>query len=521
MYITHPTQGAGARPSKPQTRTATRLATPNAHQCVHQPREGRGRNRQTPPKKNGGGGTRDRHTAAKPRTHSTGGGQTPQPDSTEGGTHGAPRKHIRGPPCQSGRHPDESSDRAEDRTPLTRRNTPQWRGDGQKKTHRRSPSERGRGDRDQETQDHDRQRRTPQSHDTTGRKTTALPRSAKKKQKGRGGGQTSPTATHAHPQTTDSPTRKWRETNATHARGRAPQHPNQNKAGGRQNPNSHTHTPRRQEWWGTRGARTEAHIHSDTPARTGGAQPEPEHKHTHPHHRPRPGVAWYKRRTHRHTHTPTPQLGTAGRSHRPSPRTPTHSAHPSQEPRGTDGACTQTRTPPNTPARSGGRSRNTSLTHTPTPHAPAKSGGVQAERTHSHARPKAQPGMAGCKPKRKPNGTHHKPQLGTEGRSQNPYQSTPTQDPSQSRRGYRKTQTQAQAPHNSRKPSVHSPGTEAARAMQVTRRNEIRTPGARLHPKASAALGLEAERATPKHLGTPVPSTCISCLGNGIRQEVR
>ena len=38
--------------------------------------------------------------------------------------------------------------------------------------------------------------------------------------------------------------------------------------------------------------------------------------------------------------------------------------------------------------------------------------------------------------------------------------------------------------------------------MQVTRPNEIRRPGVRLHPKAFAALGLEAERATPKHLGT-------------------
>ena len=58
MYITHPTHGAGARPSKAQAPTATRLTTPNADQCVHQPREGRGRNRQTAPreKKNRGGG---------------------------------------------------------------------------------------------------------------------------------------------------------------------------------------------------------------------------------------------------------------------------------------------------------------------------------------------------------------------------------------------------------------------------------------------------------------------------------
>ena len=49
--------------------------------------------------------------------------------------------------------------------------------------------------------------------------------------------------------------------------------------------------------------------------------------------------------------------------------------------------------------------------------------------------------------------------------------------------------------------------------MQVTRPNEILRPGARLHPKACAVLGLEAERATPKHLVTPVPRTCMHAFG--------
>ena len=49
--------------------------------------------------------------------------------------------------------------------------------------------------------------------------------------------------------------------------------------------------------------------------------------------------------------------------------------------------------------------------------------------------------------------------------------------------------------------------------MQVTRPNKIRRPGVRLHPKACAALKLEAERATPKHLGTRVPRTCMHALG--------
>ena len=51
--------------------------------------------------------------------------------------------------------------------------------------------------------------------------------------------------------------------------------------------------------------------------------------------------------------------------------------------------------------------------------------------------------------------------------------------------------------------------------MQVTRPNEIRRPGVRVHPKVCAALGLEAVRATPKRLGTPVPRTCMHAFGTG------
>ena len=51
--------------------------------------------------------------------------------------------------------------------------------------------------------------------------------------------------------------------------------------------------------------------------------------------------------------------------------------------------------------------------------------------------------------------------------------------------------------------------------MRVTRPNEIRTPGVRLHPKACAALGLEVERATPEHLGTRVPKKCMHALKMG------
>ena len=57
--------------------------------------------------------------------------------------------------------------------------------------------------------------------------------------------------------------------------------------------------------------------------------------------------------------------------------------------------------------------------------------------------------------------------------------------------------------------------------MELTRPNEIRRPGVRLHPKACAALGLEAERATPKRLGTLVPRTCMHALGTGYARKSR
>ena len=134
--------------------------------------------------------------------------------------------------------------------------------------------------------------------------------------------------------------------------------------------------------------------------------------------------------------------------------------------------------------------------------------------------PKPYPGQEGCRPKPNPNRKHRDLQWGKEGRNHEPYPNTPTQDPSQGWRGYRNpnsstTRTKAQTPHSSRKPSVHSPGTGAARAMQVTRPNEIWSPGVRLHPNACAALGLEAERATPKRLGTPLPRTCMHAFGTG------
>ena len=55
--------------------------------------------------------------------------------------------------------------------------------------------------------------------------------------------------------------------------------------------------------------------------------------------------------------------------------------------------------------------------------------------------------------------------------------------------------------------------------MQLIRPNEIRRPAVKLHPKAYVALGLEAERATPKRLGTPVRRMCMHALGTGYARQ--
>ena len=57
--------------------------------------------------------------------------------------------------------------------------------------------------------------------------------------------------------------------------------------------------------------------------------------------------------------------------------------------------------------------------------------------------------------------------------------------------------------------------------MQVTWPNEVRRPGVRLHPKAFATLGLEAEPATPKVLGRASTKNMPAGLQDRIRQEVR
>ena len=274
-------------------------------------------------------------------------------------------------------------------------------------------------------------------------------------------------AGHTHKRTkTPTPCQEWHgtaETRAQHTRPHRTSEPGMAGYKGGAHPNTHTPQHPSQEWRGAAATQAQA----NTPA---------------PHPRPGGERDWAGQ-AHKHTHAPTPHLRVAGRSRNPSPSTHTLTAHPSRERRVTGRARTQPRTPQ-----------------------------------------KPQPRMVGCRPKPKPNCKHGDPQPAEEGRNHNPYPNTATQDPSQGWRGYRNpspntTQTQTQTPHNSRKPSVHSPGTEAARAMRVTPPNEIRSPGVRLHPQACTALGLEAERATPKRLGTSVPRTCMHALGTGYARK--
>ena len=210
MYITHPTHGAGTRPSKTQAPTATQLTTPNANRCVHQPREGRGRNRHTPPPKIGGG-ARDTPTAMKTPTHTTGGGQTLQPDGTEDGTHGAPRRNTGGPTNVNWRHPTESSGPSEDGKPCTRQHTPRWGRDRQKnreKNTQTQPEREGKGgERPREPRPGQPATDTTKPRHDRAKNYTAPPQ-PEKKQKGEGGGQTPPTAIPAHPHATGGPPRR-------------------------------------------------------------------------------------------------------------------------------------------------------------------------------------------------------------------------------------------------------------------------------------------------------------------------
>ena len=243
MYIAHPTHGAGTRPHRTQLKTTARKTTLNAGQCVRQPREGRGRNRQAsppPPKKKGGGrGKRHENSPQPPNCPPT------PPQAAEP----SPRRHRRqdphrgtgGPPTQNRQH--QASNRG-----------PRGKGTPKRKKKKGEPTA--------QPERKGMEGQGPQS-----------PEKKKKKKKEK------TTAQKTHP---DNPAKKgWAQP--------------------RPGPNTHAHTARRnRKRRGTSGAPTKPHTsqkQAETEAQprtpqtadTRGTTPQTVPKHTHP--RPQPGLA--------------------------------------------------------------------------------------------------------------------------------------------------------------------------------------------------------------------------------------
>ena len=168
------------------------------------------------------------------------------------------------------------------------------------------------------------------------------------------------------------------------------------------------------------------------------------------------------------------------------------SAGSEQERRGTNETPTHTNRPQTRPRRR--RLRPTSHTDTNRKPQPRRAGREQSPLPHSHHQPRSprpNTGAPHCNLNmHKAGATHihaHTTQPSGGGRNKaggnvnpNAYQ---TSNPSQEKPGEDKSQNQARAPYDTRKPSVHRSDTEAAHAMRVAGRDEIWSPGLRLHPK--------------------------------------
>ena len=249
MYIAHPTHGAGTRPHRTQLKTTARKTTLNAGQCVRQPREGRGRNRQAPPpppKKRRGEGekARKRPTAAKPPANTTTGGQTPPQKGTE----------DRIPTEAQGDHPPKTGNTK----PVTAAHGEKGHRNGKKKKKK------------------NRRTTSPARKKGDGGTGTTKPEQKKTKKKRK-----TKEKTKAQKTNPDNPAKKgWAQP--------------------RPGPNTHAHTARRnQKRRGASGAPTKPHASQKqdeteaqprTPqtADTRGTTPQTVPKHTHP--RPQPGL---------------------------------------------------------------------------------------------------------------------------------------------------------------------------------------------------------------------------------------
>ena len=248
MYRAHPTHGAGTWPHRTQLKTATRKTTLNTGQCVRQPREGRGRNRQAPPpkkKKEGGRGkgTKTAHNRPTDRQHHH---RRPAPPPGK-----KKKKKKRGTPAEAqGNHPPETGNIK----PVTADHGE--KGHGKKKKKREPPAQPAR--KGMEGQG-------PQSPEKKKKKKEKKKPKRKKKKK-------------THP---DNPAKTdW--------------------AQARPGPSTHAHTARRnQKRRGASGAPTKPHTsqkQAETEAQprtpqiadTRGTTPQIEPKNTHP--KPQPGL---------------------------------------------------------------------------------------------------------------------------------------------------------------------------------------------------------------------------------------
>ena len=297
MYITHPTHGDGTRPSRTQPPTATRKTTQNAGQCVHQPREGRGRNRQTPPKKNTGGEGGGRENGPQPPSRPPTQQGAAQPPTRKAPKTGPPKEH-RGPPSQSRQQQTRSSGTQNAHTHTTL---------GQKK--RASNPARKRGDGGTGT--------------TRPRTGTASVQHLKAK------------AGHAKKKHTPTTQPRRAGHNRDHGPARTPtQHTPARKGGeqaGRANKHAPPHSTLNQEVQETtRDGRTSTHT-PQHPSRSGGAQPKPRLQHVRSHRTPEPETAGGKRSAHATMRVPYPQPRQVGCRPEPKPNHKRHKPQPAKE----------------------------------------------------------------------------------------------------------------------------------------------------------------------------------------------
>ena len=279
MYIAHPTHGAGTWPSRTQPPTAAPKTTLNAGQCVCQPREGRGRNRQAPPqKKTGGGKGGGRKNCRQPPHHPPTPQEAAKPPIQKAPKTGPPKRHR-------GTTQPKPATPSQEQGPNGKKET-QKHADThheKKKSQQPSPKERGWGDRDHKARDRDTQQPTPQSQ------TKNTQRKKRKK----------------HTPTDQQNERGTAKTRAQHARQHTAPQPGKggNKRGTRTNTHPRTATPTRKCRRPRRtGAR--AHTHPNIPPRRDEVQPKPKPQHARPHRTPEPEMAGGKRSPHATTHVP-------------------------------------------------------------------------------------------------------------------------------------------------------------------------------------------------------------------------